>query len=491
MDNKFKRNFLKGSLAVTLGQLFGIIANFVSIMILTRHILKQEFGSFTLILTICILLQLLGSLGLDSTLVQFLNTKKEEKKDSIFMKLLSIKLMTLLIIVLLFLIFNYFFVLIDKTIDAYTYQIIIIFVLYSLRDFYNAHLQALKAFKGYALIQVISSGSKLVLYFLGLLFHFLSLEFLIYAEIGTVAITFIIQQKISAINYDFSFRLPPAEIKDVFHFSYPLFLDNLLSLLNNRVNTFIISGYLGVAAVANYDVSGKLTTAASRLYASFMLVFFPSLSGLIGEEKFQLAKKLIEKSMLSIGLLILPLVFMTYILRNEIIILLFSSRYLDCAFALFLFSVSFYFSSLSSIAGYSLVANGKTFLSFQSNFVGVITGIILSFIFTPKINIEGAIYSVILARIISGSLMLMNLSKNKLRINFFRVNIPILFLIPFILFYEYSGITNLYIKFTLIIIFAIGEIIIFRDFRNILNEIIFSFKQIISSNLKAVGTSKT
>lgn len=491
MDNKFKRNFLRGSLAVTLGQLFGIIANFVSIMILTRHILKQDFGSFTLILTVCILLQLLGSLGLDSTLVQFINTKKEESKDSIFIKLLSLKLMTLLMIIILFLIFNYFFVLIDKTIDVYTYQIIIIFVLYSLRDFYNAHLQALKEFKGYALIQVISSGSKLTLYFIGLIFNLLSLEFLIYAEIGTVAISFVVQQKISAIKYNLAFKIKPGEVKEVFHFSYPLFLDNLLALINNRINTFIISGYLGVVAVANYDVSGKLTSAASKLYASFMLVFFPSLSGLIGEKNFQKAKSLIEKSMLSLSLLILPLIFISFIFRDEIIILLFSSRYLDSAFALFLFSVSFYFGSLSSIAGYSLVANGKTFLSFKSNFAGVVTGIIASFILTPKIGIEGAIYSVITARIISGSLMIMYLSKFNLHISFFRVNFPILFLIPFILFYEFFGISNLYIKLLLIIIFALGELILFRDFRNILSEILYSMKQVIISNIKTIGTSKT
>lgn len=407
------------------------------------------------------------------------------------MKLLFIKLISLLFIVVLFLIFNYFFILVDTTIDAYIYQIIIIFVLYSLRDFYNAHLQALKEFKGYALIQVISSGSKLILYVIGLIFHFLSLEFLIYAEIGTVAITFIIQQKISAIDYNFSLRPRLAEIKDIFHFSYPLFFDNLLVLINNRINTFIISGYLGLVSVANYDVAGKLTAAASRLYGSFLLVYFPSLSGLIGEEKFQQAKNLVERSMLSISLLILPLIFTTYILRNEIIILLFSSRYLESAFALFLFSISFYFTSLSSIAGYSLVAIGKTFLSFKSNFIGVITGIIVSFILTPKLNIEGAIYSVILARIISSSLMLVNLSNNNLSVNFLKVNIPILFLLPFILLYEFSGITNIYIKLFLIIIFAISELIIFRDFRNILNDIIFSFKKVIVSNIKALGTSKT
>lgn len=491
MDNKFKKKFLKGSLAVTIGQVFGITANFVSIMILTRHLLKADFGSFTLILTVSILLQLVGGLGLDSTLVQFLNAKKNESKEIIFKKLLTIRLVSLLSIVILFLIFNYFFILIDTTISSFTYQIIIIFILYSLRDFYNARLTALKEYKGFAVIQVVSSGSKLLLYFLGYLLKLLSLEFLVYTEIGTLIISFIVQQKISVISYRLFFKLKMPEIKEIFHFSYPLYLNNILSLINNRTNYFIISGYLGVVAVANYDVAGKLTSAVNKLYVSFQLVFFPSLTQLIGEEKFAQAKNLIEKSMLSVSLLLLPILFIVFILREETIILLFSSKYLDNALALFLFVVSFYFSSLSSIAGYSLVANAKTFLSFKSNFIGIITGIILSFILTPRIGIEGAIYSIIASRIISGLTLIIYLNKQNMKINFFKVNTPLLLLIPFILIYEILGLVNIYVKFFLIILFLISETLLFSDFRKLIREMTTSIKQVIASSLKGLGTSKT
>ena len=490
MDNKFKKRFFKGSLAVTIGQAFGIVANFVSIMILTRHILKEDFGSFTLILTVSIMLQLVGGLGLDSTLVQFLNARKNESKEYIFIKLLTIRLISLLSIILLFLVFNYFFILIDTTISSFTYQIIIIFLLYSLRDFYNARLTALKEFKSFAIIQVVSSGSKLCLYFLGYLFNLLSLDFLVYTEIGTLILSFIVQQKISVISYRQFFKLKLGEIKDIFHFSYPLYLDNLLALFNNRTNYFIISAYLGVVAVANYDVAGKLTSAVNKLYISFQLVFFPSLTELIGENKFKQAKNLIEKSMLSVGLLILPLIFIVYILREEIIVLLFSSKYLDSAFALFLFMVSFYFRTLSSIAGYSLVANAKTLPSFASNFVGVITGIMLSFILTPKFGIEGAIYSIISSRIISGIILILNLNKHNMHINFFKVNTPLLLLFPFMILYEIIGTTSIYIKTLLILIFIITEILLFRDFRKLLREMIVSGKQSISSFLKGLGISK-
>ncbi len=218
MDKSFKKKFLKGSLSVTVGQLFGIIANFVSIMILTRHILKEDFGSFTLILAICVLLQLVGGLGLDATLIQFLNTRKDEPKDVIFMKLLTIRVLSLIFIAILFLIFNFFFLLIDSTIDAFIYQMIAIFILSSLRDFYNAQLQAYKEFKGYALIQVVASGSKLLLYLIGYFLNVLSLEFLIYTEIGTLFISFIVQQKISVIKYRFNFKLSIHENKRNFSF---------------------------------------------------------------------------------------------------------------------------------------------------------------------------------------------------------------------------------------------------------------------------------
>jgi O-antigen/teichoic acid export membrane protein len=491
MDSKFKKKFLKGSLAVTIGQVFGVVANFVSIMILTRHLIKQDFGSFTLILTVSVLLQLVSGLGLDSTLVQFLNVKKNESKEIIFAKLLTIRLISLLVIVILFLIFNGFFILIDTTINSFTYQIIIIFLLYSLRDFYNARLTALKEYKGFAIIQVVSSGSKLLLYFLGYLLNLLSLEFLVYTEIGTLIISFIVQQKISVNSYRLFLKLKKPEISNIFHFSYPLYLNNLLTLVNNRTNYFIISGYLGVVAVANYDVAGKLSTAATKLYASFQLVFFPSLTELIGEEKFIQAKNLIEKSMLSISLLTLPFVFASYILRDEIIVLLFSRRYLDTSFALFLYSVSFYFRSLSSIAGFSLVAKGQTFLSFKSNLIGIITGILLSFILVPRIGIEGAIYGTITARIISSLTLILYLNKQNLHINLFKINTPLLLLGSFILIYEAIGAVNIYIKTSLILIFIISETLFFNDFRKLIREMTTSIRQGIMSSLKGLGISKT
>ncbi len=274
------------------------------------------------------------------------------------------------------------------------------------------------------------------------------------------------------------------KIKGIFHFSYPLYFDNLLALINNRTNTFIISGYLGVVAVANYDVSGKLTSAANKLYTSFLLVFFPSLAGLIGENKTSEAKALMEKSMFSVSLLILPMLFTFFILRTEIITLLFSSKYADSAFALFLFSVSFYFGAISSIAGYSLVANSQTLLSFKSNFIGVISGVIISLVLTPRIGFEGAIYAVIIARILSGSILIMYLNKLKLYINFLKVNSPLLLLLPFIVLYEITGIDNLYIKIMLIALFIICEIAVFKDFRKILLEIFVSLKQVTISNIK-------
>ncbi len=78
-----------------------------------------------------------------------------------------------------------------------------------------------------------------------------------------------------------------------------------------------------------------------------------------------------------------------------------------------------------------------------------------------------------------------------MRINFFKVNAPLLLLIPFILIYESLGAINVYIKIFLILLFLISEMLLFKDFRKLLREIINSIGQGIISSLKELNSSKS
>jgi len=81
MDQLFKRNFLKGSTAATIGTVSTMVFHFGSLMLLTRYLSKDEFGIYALILVIVYLFSIIGGFGLEYTLVKFISTDKEESRN--------------------------------------------------------------------------------------------------------------------------------------------------------------------------------------------------------------------------------------------------------------------------------------------------------------------------------------------------------------------------------------------------------------------------
>lgn len=73
MDKSFKRDFIKGSAATSLGTIVSMIFQFVSILIITRQITKEEFGIYVLIIVISTFLDTVSGLALEQSLVKFIS----------------------------------------------------------------------------------------------------------------------------------------------------------------------------------------------------------------------------------------------------------------------------------------------------------------------------------------------------------------------------------------------------------------------------------
>ena len=67
MDKQFKSKFLKGSFTTAIGTVSSMGFHFLSIMIMTRYLPKEEFGLYILIIAIVNFFNLFCGLGLDLT----------------------------------------------------------------------------------------------------------------------------------------------------------------------------------------------------------------------------------------------------------------------------------------------------------------------------------------------------------------------------------------------------------------------------------------
>lgn len=428
---------------------------------------------------------MLANFGLEATLVKYISSTQQNKKEEIFITLLTIRTLSLIVVSILYYLVSRLFVIINPVVNLYTIFIIIIFTLDSLRNFFNAELQGSKEFRSLIFVQVTQSMSKIILYIIGAIGGYLGVIYLLYVEIIGIVISFVVQQYLTSIAFRLTYKVRFNEIKEIITFSFPLYLNNLLSVFSTRTNSIIIAKFSNVINVAYYEVGKKIPDGLYRFSNSLTMVYYPYISQLLAEGKIENAKVLLEKYIFSISLLGVPIILSVFFLRNEIMLLFFSSKYISSSLALSAFTLSFYFSLVSTIIGYTFVAANKPALSFKINFFRTILSLIMSIILIPTWGFMGAVYSILLSNIVGWIVSFSSLKRISIQLSILKHLSPFLLSLPFILFSIMETFLKfrLLIVFFLIIIYLILEVLLFKDLRVLFNYLFNKVKIRFNMNL--------
>lgn len=487
MNSAFSRGIIKNTIITSFGQIITILFLFVSSILLARFMPAKELGTFFLIMAVWMFLQMVGNLGLEATLVKYISSKIDGNKNDIFIKLLIIRTISLITIAIIFYLVSLLFVIINETINQYSFLIILIFTLDSLRNFFNAELQGSKKFRDLILVQITQATAKIILYVSAIFFNHLTISYLLYIEILSIIISFIVQQFLTSIKLYPICKISFAEFKEVMRFSFPLYMNNLLGVFSNRINSIIIASFSNVVNVAFYEVGKKIPDGFSRLSSSLTMVFYPYISELFSENNKEKAKQLIEKYINSISLIAAPVILTSFIFRNEIIILLFSSKYSASSLAFSLFTVSFYFGLTSTILGYTLVAANKPTLSFNVNLSKTIIALILTLLFTPSMGFIGAVYSIFISSILGWFFSFYALKTVQISLSPIKFMYPVLLTIPFIsltLYLQYADSKTFFLSSIIILLFISVEYLMFNDFQKLVHYLHVQIKIRINLLLK-------
>ena len=466
MNVNFKTTFSKGLLASFGGQFSTLILQFASLILLARFTPKDIFGVFSLILAITAFIQLLAGLGLDISLIRSLSSKSERDKDSLF-SILVLRIISLFVVSILVIILSDFFLAaISQGLQNLKYYIILIFSLSSLRDFSLSYLQGTKSFKLLAYTQVISSIVKLVFYVLVyFVYKSFSLEILLYIEILYLFLSLIIQILVQPHLFLKRRRASFKLIGQLLNFAMPIYLNDILAVINGRVNTFIIAFYTNPASIASYEVASRIPSAFSRLFQAFLRVYYPNISSLYFEGKMKEAQKLIFNSLYTFTILLTLIVIIIFIFKDDIVILLFSAKYQEIAIPVFILILSFLIRAQGSIIGYTLVAYGSPKTATIVNFPAIAVGLIFSLIFVPLWGFIGAIYGVLLNAVIRNVLSYYYISKMGVVVNYLKIYSVMIIGSFFCIIFSLSSIETLTIKFIFAILTLLFSYLIFKDLR--------------------------
>jgi O-antigen/teichoic acid export membrane protein len=402
MDNNFKRNFIKGSAAATIGTVASMGFHFVSIMVITRFVEKEEFGLYALILVIVHLFNILSGLGLEYTLVRQIAGEDKEQKKNVLLPVLVMRGMQLMLVALLFYFFSGLILpLFGNGLENYIPQITILFAITNFRDLFYNLLQGLNYFKKFASVQIFSAIIRVALIGAVVIWGTLSLEILIYIEIATTALAFALQMFYAPLKQLINFKAGLDIYKKVFAFSFPLYLNNLLTFTYDRIHFFILAAYLTPVSVALYDVASKIPDALKRMFQSFIIVFFPNISNLFMKGDIEGGEKLMIKSLSLFSTVVMFGVLISFLFSTEITVLLFSANYIDSAPAFALLMLVFYLRVISNIMGYTLVSAGYSSVPVKTNSIASVVSVGGSLLLIPVYGFIGAVYALLGMNILS------------------------------------------------------------------------------------------
>ena len=453
MDQKFKKSFLKGTASASIGTISSMAFHFFSITILARVLPVSDFGFYSLLISIVFIFNTFSSFGLEVTLVKFLSMNDTDVTNKIFFPILIIKLITTTVMAIAFYFLQSLILpLFGSGLTNYGVKIILLFFMGSFRDVFFNLFQGLKYFKKYASVQIFAAAIRVIFILIYVYLGVLNLENLIFIEIFTNGLAIIFQLLQIPYKKVFSLIIDKKIVKSIIDFSLPVYANNIFDILNARLSLFIIGLFLSPATVAYYDVGSKLPQALRRVYASFLTVFYPNLASLFSEGDKISAEELINKSLNLISLLLSSLALVSFLFRNEIIILLFSKAYAESSFVFFLLMLNFLIRALSSVLGNSNLSAGYPSVPMRVNIISSIISLLCSIGLIPIIGFSGAAYAVIMSDSISQILYFYFLKKIDVKIYYNIYLRPILILFLCLLLYSIIPFENIFIK----IIFIIG-----------------------------------
>ena len=454
MNESFISRFIKGLVSTGIGTFLQIILGFLGLMVAVRYIPKEQFGIFVLLQVIASLFAVISSLILENiSVTRLIATAKNGQKMEVANTAICYKLLIGVIMGLVILSCNPLIFLVFKSEQLCRLLIYIplFFILSSFDELLLGILQGFHQFKKMAISQIINGGVKFLLIIIFLVVLKMDVIGLVYAFLFSFATSIIFQYLVIPGKKQFNFN--PMLFKEIFRFGFPLGLNNILTFIFTRIDRFMIGAMISPTGVAYYEIADKIPSSSSRMYGSFRSVFFPNMSELFAQKRYDEAEKVLNNSLRLVSFFIFFAALVATLFQKEIVCFLFSERYLDSAPAFSLLMVAVGIGLIGNVLGTSLVALGQSDKPVKINIVDSTTNIIGNLIMIPMFGFMGAVYATLLSRCATNPFIVWFLIKYGVKVKIYNYLKPLLALgiciVPSLIF----GFENIIIKLFLIILF--------------------------------------
>ena len=343
---------------------------------------------------------MLSDLGIDLAFVKMYPEQTDNEKGQLFKSAVAIRLISCSIVSALYILVEHSEIIpFVNDISHLTVFTLVLYWLHSFRELLLRLLQAEQYFSVYAGVQVLAAVIKAAMIVALTLFDHASVKMVLVIESFAFAVSILFaifkikDTLLASVHGGFSGAI------NMLRFGYPLFLNAVLNLGNEKASHYIVAGLGGPVTMAFFSIAEKLSEAGTRLFEAFANVYYPSQAENFANSQVEKAKRLAEQSMLWVTFVITSGIVGFTILREPVMTLLFGDTYLSAANAAAMFFAVLLFRSLQTLMGYFGVTAGHKFLPVKVSLISSIFNIGLCLFLYKTHGYQGAIAALVLTQI--------------------------------------------------------------------------------------------
>ncbi|MBE9463126.1 flippase [Dyadobacter subterraneus] len=404
MEDKSKGHYwVKSGILNVLQNFSGVFFGFAGFYILVRVLNKQDFGVWTLFMSVTTILEAIRSGLIQNALIKYLSSSDKKEHPEIIAASTFISGLVSAASILLLVIFAPYLSRIwsSPQLIGLLYSYVIVFIFSGILTQFNAVEQANLKFNGIFLNNLVRQSTFFGFVLICYLTNFkIELVYLVWVQALSLILSLIVAYRYVRHNFTFSLSMGRPWLDRLFGYGKYAFGTSVSSLLSGTVDQMMLGALLSPAASGAFNIAVRITNLIDIPGNAIAVVVFPQSSKRMEEEGTGAIKYLYEKSVGTTLALVLPGVLFLYFFSDFVIHFIAGEKYTD---SIPLLHVTLLYCLLIPYGrqfGTILDSIGKTKITFLVVVGTTIVNLGLNYIFIKKIGVMGAAYATLVSNII-------------------------------------------------------------------------------------------
>jgi lipopolysaccharide exporter len=401
--NTKEQYWIKAGFLNLLQNFSGVFFGFAGFYFLVRVLSKDDFGVWTLFMSVTTILEAIRSGLIQNALVKYLASSDRAEHGVIISSSTTINtgisLFCVLLIVILAPYFSHIWNAPQLINLLYTYTLV--FILSGVTLQFNAIEQANLQFNGIFatnfIRQSIFCGFVLFCY---LTKFELKLIHLVWVQITSVGLSLFMAFRYAREKLNFAFSISNDWLKRLFGFGKYSFGTSVSSLLSGTIDQMMLGALLSPAASGAFNIAVRITNLIDIPGNAIAVMVFPQSSKRMAEEGKGAIKHLYEKSVGTTLALVLPVVVFLYLFSEFVIHFIAGEKYSDSIPLLHITLLYCLLIPYGRLFGTILDSIGKTKVNFLVVVTTTVLNLTLNFFFISEFGVMGAAYATLLSNIV-------------------------------------------------------------------------------------------